>query len=153
MAKVFSPWANASTPPGSYPTNWKQQRPTWQSCVASYCVLDGPIRATCLNTMVYERAHVRAFMELLSGCFGPTQANSPNITVHEMGPFEGLRMRAFSLIWANLTSPAQPRYSHHGPMQVPLPAAIPPIGNNEGPRGSLAQQPIVCLMGRSELLV
>jgi len=24
MAKVFSSWANVSTPPGSYPANWKQ---------------------------------------------------------------------------------------------------------------------------------
>jgi len=43
MAKVFSPWANASTPPGSYPANWKQQRPMRQSHAAAYCVFDGPI--------------------------------------------------------------------------------------------------------------
>jgi len=153
MAKVFSPWANASTPPSSYPANWKQRRPTRQSHAAAYCVLDGPIRATCLSIMVYERAHASACMELLSGCFGPTRANSPNITVHEMGPFEGLRTRAFSLIWANSTSPAWPRYSHHGPMRVPLLAAIPPTGNNKGPCSSLMQHPIVCLMGQSKLLV
>jgi len=79
-------------------------------------MLDGPIRATCLNTMVYERPHVSACMQLLLGCFGPTQANSPNITVHEMGPFKGVRTRAFRLLWANLTSLAWPRYFHHGPM-------------------------------------
>ena len=112
------------------------------------CVLDRPIQATCPNSMVHKRAmQASGCMQLLSGCFGPTQANSPNITVHEMGPFEGLRTRVFSLIWANSTSPARPRYSHHGPMQVPLPAAIPPTGNNKGPHSSLVWHPIVCLMG------
>jgi len=143
MAKVFSSWANASTTPSSYPANWKQRRPTWQSRTAAYCMPDGPIRATCLNTMVYKRAHASACMQLLLGCFGPTQANSPNITMHEMGPFEGLSARVFRLFWANLILSAWPRYSHHGPMHVPLLAAIPPTGNNEGPCGSLTWQPIV----------
>jgi len=56
------------------------------SCSSPLC-LDGPIRATCLNIMVYERAHASTCMELLSGCYGPTRANSPNITVHATRSF------------------------------------------------------------------
>jgi len=39
----------------------------------AHCVLDGPIRATCPNSMVHERAmQASGCMQLLSGCFGPT---------------------------------------------------------------------------------
>ena len=127
-----------------YPS-WQlsHQLETTKAHTAAYCVPDGPIQATCLNTMVYKRAHASACMQLLLGCFGPTRANSPNITVYEMGPFKGLSARVFRLFWANSILSAWPRYSHHGPMRVPLPAAILPTGNNKGPYGSLAWQPIV----------
>jgi len=95
-------------------------------------------------------AHASACTHLYSGCCRPMQANNPNITVHKMGPFGGLKKRAFRLLWPNSTSSAGSQYSYRGPMQVPFSAAIPLTANDEGLCGSLAQQPIVDLMGQSE---
>jgi len=104
-----------------------------------------------VQILLYTKwAHASACAHLYSGCCGPMQANNPNITVHEMGPFGGLEKRAFRLLWPNSTSSARSQYSHHGPMRAPFSAAILLTANDEGPYGSLAQQPIVYLMGQSE---
>jgi len=40
-------------------------------------------------------AHISACTQLLSGCCGPVQADSPNITANEMGPWEDIKHKSF----------------------------------------------------------
>jgi len=66
------------------------------------------------------------------------QANNPNITVHEMGPFGGLKKGAFRQLWPNSTSSARSRYSHCGPMWTPFSAAILLTANDEAMKAHAA---------------
>ena len=68
---AFTSWANL----GSHPASCKLCGPTRQSRAAANCVLDGPMRANCLN-----------------------------ITGHEIGPCEGMHTRASRPPWANASS-------------------------------------------------
>jgi len=150
---AFTSWANL----GSHPTSCKLCGPTRQSRAAANCVLDGPMRANCLNITMHEmgacaggppglcgqtRAHRQCALD------GLMRANCPNITVHEMGPCEGMRTRASRPLWANPSSSAIPVHSHRGPTS----AAIPLAANYAGPRDSLVWQPIACFMGQCELI-
>jgi len=81
---------------GQHPTNRTLWRPTQQSCAAPNFVLDGPMQASCAN-----------------------------ITVHEMGPHECLRLIISRLLWASSVSSARPWHLHCRPMWPHWSAAIP----------------------------
>jgi len=103
----------------SHPARCKLCGPKQQSHVAANCVLDGPMRTNC-----------------------------PNITVHQMGPCEGMHMRASRPLWANVSLSTRSVHSHCGQTL----AATLLATNYAGPHDSLVQQPIVCLMGQCELI-
>src|SRR5712691_5168038 len=90
-----------------------------------------------------SRAAVRCVLD------GPMRASCPNITVHEMGPCKGLGTRASRPLWANSSSSARSVHSLHGPTS----AASLLAANYVGPRDSLVQQPVVCLMGQCENII
>src|SRR5712691_1897420 len=134
---AFASWANL----GSHSASCKLCGPTRQSRAAASCVLYGPMRAKCPNIIVHPAAHC-----VLDG---PMRADCPNITVHETGPRKGLGMRASRPLWANPSSSARTVHPHHGPTS----AASLLAANYVGPRDSLVQQPVVCLMGQCENII
>src|SRR6266581_4463898 len=92
---AFTSWANL----GSHPASCKLCGPTRQSRAAANCVLDGPMRANCLN-----------------------------ITGHEIGPCEGMRTSASRPPWANPSSSTRSVHSHSGPTSAAIPLAANYVG-------------------------
>jgi len=72
--------------------------------------------------------------------------NCLNITVHEMGPCEGMHARDAWPLWANASSSTRSVHSHCGPTS----AAILLAASYVGPRDSLVRQPVVCMMGQCD---
>src|SRR6266581_3013348 len=72
------------------------------------------------------------------------RTNCPNITVHQMGPCEGMHTRASRPLWANVSSSTRSVHSHRGPTS----AATPLAANYAGPRDCLVRQPIVTFWGQ-----
>src|SRR6266581_4654684 len=151
---AFTSWANL----GGHPASCKLCRPKGQSRAAANCVLVGQCGLIAQILPCMKWAHAGACTGGPPGLCGQTRAhrqcaldglmraNCPNITVHEMGPCEGMRTRASRPLWANPSSSAIPVHSHRGPTLAAIPLAV----NYAGPHDCLVRQPVVCMMGQCD---
>jgi len=97
-------------------------------------------------------AHMSACTQLLSGCCGPVQADSPNITANEMGPWEGIKHKSFQAAVGQLCLIVKAMASALQADAATL-VSTPLTVHCEGPHSSLVRHLILCLMGQCELVV